>query len=175
MTATVTDRNGRFVSGLRKEDFRLFEDGVEQPITHFNAERVPVSLGSSSTPAAAWTAKSGSPRRRALNRFLFELLDRDDEVFLYRFDNRPELVEGWTTDRRRIARGARTHPAARRHLALRRGRRGDAAGADRPEPEEGAGRDLGRQRHATVATTLPELKQMIRETEMLVYASGSTP
>ena len=45
VTATVTDANGRFVSGLRKEDFRLFEDGQEQQITHFNSERVPVSLG----------------------------------------------------------------------------------------------------------------------------------
>ena len=45
VTATVTDASGRFVSGLRKEDFRLFEDGQEQQITHFNSERVPVSLG----------------------------------------------------------------------------------------------------------------------------------
>ena len=45
VTATVTDRNGRFVSGLEKQDFRLFDDGLEQQITHFNAERVPVSLG----------------------------------------------------------------------------------------------------------------------------------
>ena len=31
VTATVTDANGRFVSGLRKEDFRLFEDGLRRP------------------------------------------------------------------------------------------------------------------------------------------------
>ena len=30
VTATVTDRNGRFVSGLRREDFRIFEDEVER-------------------------------------------------------------------------------------------------------------------------------------------------
>ena len=45
MTATVTDASGRFVRGLRQEDFRVFEDGQEQPLTHFSAERVPVSLG----------------------------------------------------------------------------------------------------------------------------------
>src|SRR4029453_6904065 len=45
VNATVTDSTGRFVSGLNKEDFRLFEDETLQEITHFNSERVPVSLG----------------------------------------------------------------------------------------------------------------------------------
>ena len=45
VTATVTDQNGRFVSGLRKEDFRVYQDNEQQAVTHFNSERVPVSLG----------------------------------------------------------------------------------------------------------------------------------
>src|ERR1051326_8227778 len=45
ITATVTDANGRFVSGLRKEDFVLYEDGKPQVVSQFDAERVPVSLG----------------------------------------------------------------------------------------------------------------------------------
>src|SRR3954468_14655225 len=44
VTATVTDENGRFVSGLRKEDFRVYQDEQLQTVTHFNNERVPVSL-----------------------------------------------------------------------------------------------------------------------------------
>ena len=31
--------------GLRKEDFQLFDDGVEQPIAHFSGEDVPLSIG----------------------------------------------------------------------------------------------------------------------------------
>ena len=42
--------------------------------------------------------------KRALNRFLLELLGPDDEVFLYRFDSNPELVHGWTTDRQKVSR-----------------------------------------------------------------------
>ena len=42
---TVTDRTGRFVEGLRQEDFIVYDDNKEQEITHFTAERVPVSLG----------------------------------------------------------------------------------------------------------------------------------
>src|SRR5262245_27291267 len=45
VTATVTDDTGRFVPNLRKEDFVVYEDGAQQTITHFNADRVPVSLG----------------------------------------------------------------------------------------------------------------------------------
>ena len=45
VTATVTDGEGRFVSGLRREDFRVYEDGELQEITHFNNDRAPVSLG----------------------------------------------------------------------------------------------------------------------------------
>ncbi len=37
ITATVSDANGRFVPGLRKEDFLVYEDDQLQPITHFSA------------------------------------------------------------------------------------------------------------------------------------------
>ena len=45
VTATVTDEDGRFVSGLRREDFSVYEDGKLQDVSHFSNDRVPVSLG----------------------------------------------------------------------------------------------------------------------------------
>ena len=45
VTTTVSDASGRFVSGLQKEDFAVYEDGQPVELTHFSAERVPVSLG----------------------------------------------------------------------------------------------------------------------------------
>src|SRR5690348_9348829 len=45
VTATVTDRNGRFVPGLRQEDFIVYEENQLQEVTHFSSDRVPVSLG----------------------------------------------------------------------------------------------------------------------------------
>src|SRR5260221_13756660 len=45
VTATVSDASGRFVPGLHKEDFVVYEDDRPQTVTHFSAERVPVSLG----------------------------------------------------------------------------------------------------------------------------------
>src|SRR5260370_16434906 len=41
VNATVLDKDGRFVSGLRRTDFRVFEDGQEQKLTTFTAEETP--------------------------------------------------------------------------------------------------------------------------------------
>src|SRR5687767_10624251 len=102
VTATVTDQNGRFVSGLRKEDFRVYQDNEQQPVTHFNSERVPVSLGIALDTSGSMDGEKMTAAREALNRFLSQLNDPDDEVFLYRFDSNPVLVEGWTRDKRQL-------------------------------------------------------------------------
>ena len=103
VAATVVDGSGRFVSGLRKEDFRIYEDDQLQTISHFNSERVPVSLGIVLDTSGSMDGEKMTAARRALQRFLFELLGPEDEVFLYRFAEYPQLVHGWTQDRRAIA------------------------------------------------------------------------
>src|SRR5256885_6168266 len=45
VTATVSDSSGRFVSGLQKDDFTVYDDDRPVDVTHFSADRVPVSLG----------------------------------------------------------------------------------------------------------------------------------
>ena len=171
VTATVTDANGRFVSGLRKEDFRLFEDGQEQTITHFNSERVPVSLGLVVDTSGSMEGEKWVSARQALNRFLFQLLDRDDEVFLYRFDNQPELVESWTTDRERIAMGlARIRPRGATSLY-------DAVAAAVPLAHTGRHRKkaivvISDGNDTNSRVTVREVKTMIRSTEVMAYAIG---
>ncbi len=171
VTATVTDSNGRFVSDLRKEDFRLFEDGQEQPITHFNSERVPVSLGLVVDTSGSMEGERWSSARQALNRFLFQLLGPEDEVFLYRFDNQPELVEGWTTDRERIATGlARIRPRGATSLY-------DAVAEALPLAQSGRHRKkaivvLSDGNDTNSRTTVREIKSMIRSTEVMAYAIG---
>src|SRR5215210_8486580 len=85
VTATVSDASGRFVSGLRQEDFIVYEDDQPVTVTHFNSERVPVSLGIVVDTSGSMAGQKIEAARSALDRFLFELLDRDDEIFLYRF------------------------------------------------------------------------------------------
>ena len=47
----VSDRDGRYVPHLQQSDFRVFQDGTEQPIAFFGATEEPITVGFSSTPA----------------------------------------------------------------------------------------------------------------------------
>jgi len=171
VTVTVTDGTGRFVSGLRREDFRIFEDGVEQPVSHFSNDRVPVSLGIALDTSGSMDGDKMRAARTALNRFLFDLLDRTDEVFLYRFDSNPELVEGWTTDRRRVSSELeRIRPKGGTAMY-------DTVAEAVPMAQSGTHRKkallvISDGNDTSSRTEVPDLKQMIRETEVLVYAIG---
>lgn len=171
VTATVTDGNGRFVSGLRQEDFRVYEDDEPQPITHFNSERVPVSLGIILDTSGSMDGEKMMAARAALERFLFQHLNDQDEVFLYRFDNAPELVEGWTMDRNRVAsRLRRIFPRGGTAMY-------DAVAQAVPLAQSGQHRKralvLISDGNDTSSHIDPrELKQLIRESEVLVYAIG---
>jgi Ca-activated chloride channel family protein len=102
VTATVTDEHGRFVPGLTADDFRVYEDGRLQAIQQFETERVPVSLGIALDTSGSMIGEKMATAEAALNRFVFDLLGDQDEMLLYRFDGRPELVQGWTENRQAI-------------------------------------------------------------------------
>ncbi len=104
VTATVSDASGRFVPGLTQNDFRVYEDDQPQTLSHFSAERVPVSLGICLDTSGSMAGEKMRAAQGALDRFLYDLLDPDDEVFLYRFSNDPYLMQGWTTDRQLVTR-----------------------------------------------------------------------
>src|SRR6186713_2724771 len=107
VTATVTDRDGHFVPGLRQEDFVVYEENQLQEITHFSNERVPVSLGIVLDTSGSMVGEKLTNALMAIDRFLTQLLSPEDEIFLYRFSNFPELVQDWTTDRQRLSRAIR--------------------------------------------------------------------
>ena len=115
VTATVTNESGHFVSGLKADDFVVTEDGKPRPIEQFEVERVPVSLGIALDTSGSMLGDKMEAAQAALHRFLFELLRDQDEVFLYRFDSKPTLVHGWTTDRDLVARTLGSVKAVRRH------------------------------------------------------------
>src|SRR5215218_4035774 len=108
VTATVTDDNGRFAAGLRQEDFKVYEDGVLQEITHFSNERVPVSLGIALDASGSMTDDKMSAARSAIDRFIFDLLGPDDELFFEQFAGFARITQGWTTERRLISRAVRS-------------------------------------------------------------------
>ena len=102
VTATVTDEDGRFVSGLRREDFTVYEDGKLQHVSHFSNDRVPVSLGIVLDTSGSMQGQKWHAAREAIDKFLQQLNDEGDEFFLYRFSAGPDLVQDWTGDRRAV-------------------------------------------------------------------------
>lgn len=171
VTATVTDGSGRFVSGLGKEDFRVYQDDQLQQITHFSSERVPVSLGIVLDTSGSMEGEKMMAARQALDRFLLELLGPEDEVFLYRFDNTPQLVVGWTTDKRRVsAELSRLRPRGGTAMY-------DAVAEAVPLVQSGKHRKkalvlISDGNDTSSRTAIVALQEQIRETEILVYAIG---
>jgi VWFA-related protein len=171
VTATVTDETGRFVSGLHKEDFRVYQDNELQNVTHFNNERVPVSLGIVIDTSGSMEGEKMNAAREALNSFLDQLNDPEDEVFLYRFDNHPTLVEGWTRDRRRLS-YALSRMQPRGGTALY-----DAVADAIPLAQSGHNQKkaiviISDGNDTSSRTDVQSLKRLIREAEVLVYAIG---
>jgi Ca-activated chloride channel family protein len=178
VTATVTDRQGRFVPGLRASDFQLFEDGKPQTIQQFDTERVPVSLGLALDTSGSMAGERIAAAQAALNRFLFDLLGDQDEVFLYRFDSRPVLVQGWTTNRFAVATAlGAVRPVGGTAIY-------DTVAEAIPLTQSGSRRKkalvvISDGNDTSSRLQLGDLAPLLRQTEVLVYAigidSGGTP
>jgi VWFA-related protein len=171
VTATVTDRSERFVRGLRREDFSLYEDGQPQAITHFSDERVPVSLGLVVDKSGSMDGEKWSAARGAIDRFLHDLLGKDDEVFLMAFSDRADLLEEWTTDRSRIS-TALSDVNPRGGTAMY-----DAVAEAVPIAQSGTRRKkallvISDGNDRTSEIELASLRQLVRQTEVLIYAIG---
>jgi VWFA-related protein len=171
VTATVTDASGRFVPNLRKEDFSLYEDDQPQNITHFNAERVPVSLGIVLDTSGSMEGDKIRAARTALDRFVFDLLDRDDEIFIYRFSETPTLLQGWTSDRQLLSRvlgrittngGTAMYDAVADAVPL----------AQTGKHQKKAIVLISDGNDTSSQTRVSELQRLIRESEVMVYAIG---
>ncbi len=171
VTATVTDGNGRFVSGLRQEDFTVYEDGQLQEVSHFSADRVPVSLGIALDASGSMSPEKLAAARAAIERLIFKLLDQEDELFFVEFATRAELTQGWTTNRQLISDALnRVNPVGGTALY-------DAVAEALPTAQEGRNRKKallvisdGNDTNSQIGVNA--LRQKIRESEVLVYALG---
>ena len=167
----LRDATGHFISGLRKEDFLVYEDDRLVEVTHFSAERVPVSLGIALDTSGSMAGEKIQEAQSALDRFLYELLDKEDEIFLYRFSNYPVLLQGWTTDRQALARAlGRIIPSGGTAMY-------DAIAEAIPLAAQGQHRKkavllISDGNDTTSLTSVLQLKKIIRESEVLVYAIG---
>src|SRR5438067_4325676 len=169
VTATVSDASGRFVPGLRQEDFTVYEDDQPVQVTHFSAERVPVSLGIAVDTSGSMGGNKIQDAQAALDRFLYDLLDKQDEIFLYRFANSPVLLQDWTTDRQLLSR------ALGRLYANGGTAMYDCVAEAIPMAQRGRNQKksllvISDGNDTASHTRVDDLKQQIRESEVLVYA-----
>jgi len=97
MSVTVTDIYGRFVSGLKKKDFTVVDQGEEQQIEFFSDEDSPVSVGIIFDVSGSMSGDKIRKARNALAKFI-ETSHPRDEYFLIAFNRRAQLLLDRTRD-----------------------------------------------------------------------------
>src|SRR5438132_6496724 len=106
ITATVLDEQGKYMDGLKLDDFQVFEDGQEQKISFFSHDlRVPISVG-------VLIDNSGSMRHKlqqALQtvREIALALGPQDEMFVMSFNSDVEVRHHFTPNMQEIQRSMR--------------------------------------------------------------------
>jgi Ca-activated chloride channel family protein len=94
VNVTVTDPYNRLVTGLEPDNFRVFEDNIEQEVVNFSAEDVPISIGVIFDFSGSMSNKVGKAREAALQ--FFKTANPQDEFFLVSFNERAELTSSFT-------------------------------------------------------------------------------
>jgi VWFA-related protein len=92
----VTTRLGVSVTDLKKSNFQVFEDNVEQTITHFSKDDAPLSIGLLFDASASMHNKLRKSSEAVAA--LFRTANSDDEFFLIDFNERPHLAVPFTSD-----------------------------------------------------------------------------
>jgi VWFA-related protein len=139
----VTDPMMRFVTGLDKENFKVYEDKAEQVITQFSSEDAPLSVGIVFDTSGSMGSKL-MKSRQAVSQFL-KTANPEDEFFLVCFNDRPELVVSLTPDTEEIQ-NRLTFTQAKGRTALLDGVYGDESFEESQKSPQGAPDYFGRRR-----------------------------
>jgi VWFA-related protein len=97
---TVTTPLNQFVTGMEKENFRVFEDKVEQEISYFASFDAPLSVGLVFDASGSMGNKLSKSRQAAAQ--FFKTANPDDEFFLIQFNDRPQMVVPFTQNTEEI-------------------------------------------------------------------------
>jgi Ca-activated chloride channel family protein len=96
VNVTVTDAYDRVVTGLDQDNFRVFEDNVEQEIVNFSSEDVPISIGVIFDMSGSMRNKIDKSREAAQQ--FFKTANPKDEFLLVTFNERAWLDSPFTSD-----------------------------------------------------------------------------
>ncbi len=93
---SVTDPLNRYVTGLEKENFKVYEDKVEQTILHFSQQSAPISVGIIFDISGSMKDNNNIKKAKAaITRFL-EAGNPEDQYFLITFNHKTNLAQGFT-------------------------------------------------------------------------------
>jgi VWFA-related protein len=87
--AVVQDHSGRFVPGLTKENFQVYDSGRAQPIKLFQAEDVPVTVGLIVDGSGSMVPKRAETIKAALSFLAYS--NPEDEMFVVNFNERVSM------------------------------------------------------------------------------------
>ena len=138
VNVTVTDPYDRLVTGLERENFRVYEDGIEQEVATFSSEDVPISIGVIFDMSGSMSDKADKAKQAAVE--FFKTANPRDEFFMVSFNDRAELTSRFTSSIEELQNSMMymapegPHRASRRHLS-------------RAEPNEGCTQRQARLAH----------------------------
>src|SRR3989441_9008928 len=106
---TVTDSKGRLVRNLKKEDFKLFEDGIERPIASFNVEKIegaprPVAIVFALDLSGSMTPEEIARVSDAMREFSKRLAEHPAVFAVMIFGMRVKTLQSFTDDREKLDR-----------------------------------------------------------------------
>src|SRR5213080_147888 len=96
----VTDAAGRPIEGLGKDNFRVWEDNAHQEIRHFSSEDVPFTIGLILDRSGSMERVMDDVYQAALH--TIEANKQGDEAFVILFDDRIDLLQDFTSDRKTL-------------------------------------------------------------------------
>lgn len=97
LNATITNDKGKSVSGLTKSQFKILEDGKEQEITFFEAEKTPFAAVILLDTSGSMETRVSLARSAAIN--FLDGLRVDDVAAVYNFDSKVSLVQDFSGSR----------------------------------------------------------------------------
>lgn len=97
---TVWTPLNQIVTGMEKDNFRLFEDKVEQEVAYFGSFDAPISVGLVFDASGSMGNKLNKSRQAASQ--FFKTSNPEDEFFLIQFNDRPQLAVPFTHDSEEI-------------------------------------------------------------------------
>ena len=170
LTVTVTDTYGRFVTGLGKNAFTIFDDKTQQEISFFSDEDAPVSLGIVFDVSGSMGGEKIGRAREALSKFI-DTSHARDEYFLIGFNSRAQLLLDRTRDSDALMQKL-TFVQTRGQTALY-----DATYLGVERVTRGAHKKraillISDGQDNSSRYTFNELKRMLKESDVIIYAIG---